>query len=129
MSIYWSEALIVLIVHFKTVLYVGYNCCFYTSVRANDVGEDVVGLNSNIKLFRDADLCMIRYSGVRLKKTTRIGINASVYFNSLFLEFVILVYRLNVVRAFCNVFSARSCLYSWTPVSYILFIELSYRKF
>jgi hypothetical protein len=121
--------LIILIVYSKIVLYVGYNYYFYISVRANDVGEDIIDLNSNIELFRDVNLYTIRYPGVRLKKTTRIGINTSVYSNSLFLKLVILVYRLNVVRAFCNIFSARSCLYSWTPVSYILSVELSYRKF
>ena len=112
MAIYWSKALIVLVVHSKTVLYVGHNCCFHASVRANDFGEDIIDLNSNTELFRDADLYTIGYTGVRLKKAARIGINTSVYSNSLFLELIILVHGPNVVRAICDIFSARNCLYS-----------------
>jgi hypothetical protein len=118
-----------LIVYIKIILYIGYNYYFYISIRANDFREDIIGLNSNIKLFRDADLYTIRYTGVRLKKAARIGINTSVYLNSLFLKLIILVYGLNVVRAIYNIFSARNCLHSWTPTSYILSIELSHYKF
>ena len=118
-----------LVVHSKTILYIGHNYCFHTSIRTNDFGEDIIGLNNNTELFRDADLYTIRYAGVRPKKAARIGINASVHPNSLFLELVILVYGPNVVRAIYNVFSARNYLHSWTPTLYILSVELSYCKF
>ena len=117
------------IVYSKAVLYIGHNCYFHTSIRANDSGENIIDLNSNIKLFRDANLYTIEYIGVHLKKATRIGINTSVYSNSLFLELIILVHGLNVVRTIYNIFSARRCLYFWTPASYILSIELPHREF
>jgi hypothetical protein len=86
-----------LIVHPKIILHINHNYYFYPSIRANNFRKYIILYNRDTELFSNANLRIIRNTGVHPKKLVRVCVNTPIDTNSPSFKLIILINRLNLI--------------------------------